>query len=73
MYDVLDVSRLIIEYSNKRRYGITNLRLQKILYFMQLHFLYVKERPCFEAPIEAWDVGPVVPIAYYELNFPTSK
>lgn len=68
MYNVLDVSRYIINYSNKNDYGISNLKLQKILYFVQAYFLINTESktPCFEEKIEAWDFGPVVPKAYHE-------
>lgn len=68
MYNVLDVSRYIINYSNRNDYGISNLKLQKILYFVQAHFLTNTESqsPCFAEKIEAWDFGPVVPEAYFE-------
>ena len=35
IYKVLDVSRHVINYSNEKEYGISNLKLQKILYFIQ--------------------------------------
>lgn len=66
-YDVLDVCRHIINYSNEKDYGISNLKLQKILYFIQAYFLTnEKHTPCFDEKIEAWDFGPVVPEAYRE-------
>lgn len=67
-YDVLDVSRYIISYSNKMGYGISNLKLQKILYLVQAYFLIQTNHPCFNEKIEAWDFGPVVPIAYEEFK-----
>ena len=68
MYHVLDVCRYIINYSNENDYGISNLKLQKILYFVQAFFLISSEskKPCFVEKIEAWDLGPVVPDAYHE-------
>lgn len=68
MNNVLDVCRYIINYSNKRKYGISNLKLQKVLYFVQAFFLMNKKNnePCFAEPIEAWEFGPVVPVAYRE-------
>lgn len=70
MYRVLDVSRYIINYINDNDDGISNLKLQKILYFVQAYFLIEKKdsEPCFREPIEAWDFGPVVPEAYYEFK-----
>lgn len=67
MYNVLEVCRYVINYSNDKEYGISNLKLQKILYFIQAYFLICEpSRRCFSAKIEAWDFGPVVPIAYTE-------
>ena len=67
-YPVLDISRYTINYSNKKQYGISNLKLQKLLYFIQAYFVALTNShiPCFEERIEAWDFGPVVPVAYNE-------
>ena len=67
-YKVLDVCRHIINYSNKNDYGISNLKLQKVLYFIQAYFLITKKdhTPCFDEKIEAWNFGPVVLEAYTE-------
>lgn len=66
IYKVLDVCRHVINYSNEKDYGISNLKLQKILYFIQAFFLVSTPEQCFEERIEAWDFGPVVPEAYRE-------
>lgn len=66
MNDVLDVCRYVINYSNERGYGISNLKLQKILYFIQAYFLITEDTSCFSDKIEAWNFGPVVPRAYRE-------
>ncbi len=68
MYNVLDICRFIINYCDEKDYNLSNLKLQKILYFVQAYFLCSNEtnRPCFAEPIEAWDFGPVVPVAYRE-------
>lgn len=63
-YDALDIARYVIKYSNNRDYGVSNLKLQKILYFIQVYFLIQTDSPCFKEPIEAWDFGPVVPDVY---------
>lgn len=69
-YDVLEVCRHIINYSNEKDYGISNLKLQKILYFVQAYFWMTSngEESCFNEKIEAWDFGPVVPEAYREFK-----
>jgi uncharacterized phage-associated protein len=65
MYSVLDVARYIICYCKKQGYSISNLKLQKILYFVQANFLVTNGIPCFSEAIEAWDFGPVVPEVYH--------
>ena len=67
-YNVLDICRHIINYSDEKDYGVSNLKLQKLLYFVQAYFMLEKKdhTPCFHEKIEAWDFGPVVPEAYQE-------
>lgn len=69
-YNVLDVSLYIINYSNQKNYSISNLKLQKLLYFTQAYFVMEKgiKSPCFKEKIEAWDFGPVVSAAYHEFK-----
>lgn len=43
---------------------LTNLKLQKILYFAQVEFLKETNKPLFDEPIEAWQYGPVVRNVY---------
>lgn len=64
MYDVARIAEYIVNYSNEKGYGISNLKLQKVLYFVQGIFLREYGKVCFYEPIEAWDYGPVVPVAY---------
>jgi uncharacterized phage-associated protein len=49
---------------NKEKEGITNLKLQKILYFAQAYYLSKIGKPLFSDNIEAWAYGPVVPDVY---------
>lgn len=50
---------------DNEREGVTNLKLQKILYFAQAYFLSKIGRPLFSDSIEAWGYGPVVPTIYH--------
>ena len=49
---------------NEEREGITNLKLQKILYFVQAYYLAKLNKPLFSDNLEAWEYGPVVPSVY---------
>lgn len=64
MYDVQDVAEYVITYSEEKDYGISNLKLQKILYLIQAYSLIQTKKPCFSEDIEAWDFGPVIPEVY---------
>ena len=45
MYDALEVSQYIIDYCREKKYCMSNLKLQKVLYYVQAEFLVVtKER-----------------------------
>lgn len=65
MYDVQLIARYII---HRHALPISNLKLQKILYFVQAEFLVSMNKACFDDDIEAWDHGPTVPAVYFEYN-----
>lgn len=50
------------------RPNVSNLVLQKLLYFIQAYSLVETGRPAFSEKIEAWMYGPVVPEAYYNIK-----
>lgn len=64
MHDALDVARYIINRETAQGRTVSNLRLQKLLYFIQCAFFGVFGKPCFGDEMEAWDYGPVVPKVY---------
>lgn len=47
---------------------MSNLKLQKLLYYAQGYHLAVHGEPLFDDPIEAWQHGPVVPSVYHEFK-----
>lgn len=64
--NAFELSKIVIDYCFKLEYPITNLQLQKILYYIQKEFLNIFGKPAFEDAIEAWKFGPVVPSVYYQ-------
>ena len=60
----LDLAKYIVTKCVKDSCAISNLQLQKILYFIQKDFLCRGEFAFLDA-IEAWPFGPVVPAVYY--------
>lgn len=45
---------------------ISNLKLQKLVYYAQGFHLAIYNIPLFHEPIEAWTHGPVIPDLYHE-------
>ena len=64
MYSALLIAKYIIRRCAACGKSISNLKLQKILYFVQAEFLVDIGVCCFSDAIEAWDFGPVVPVVY---------
>lgn len=58
---------VIAQFENKKR-PITNLKLQKVLYYIQGYFYKQFNKPAFLEDIYNWQYGPVVPVVYYEYN-----
>ena len=66
--DVLAVCNYIVGLDHKQhRFSpkLSNMALQKLLYFAEGQSLAESGRSLFDARIEAWDYGPVVPDAYH--------
>lgn len=68
MYSALSIAQYIIDYCSNTNKIISNLKLQKVLYFVQAEFLVDTGHPCFYEDIEAWDFGPVVPEVYFKFR-----
>lgn len=68
IYSALEVARHIINYANSNDQLLSNLKLQKLLYFVQAEFLTSQGRTCFTDDIEAWNFGPVVPAVFREFK-----
>ncbi len=64
MRSAIEIAEYIIWYCGEHGLSISNLKLQKILYFVQAEFLVATGYPCFSDNIEAWDFGPVVSEVY---------
>lgn len=60
------VAEYIINQNASDDSDLTNLKLQKLLYYCQGFHLAIKEVPLFNGSIEHWEHGPVVPAMYHE-------
>lgn len=64
MYSALEVAKYVVDKCTNDGHPISNLQLQKILYYIQKEFLGM-DIEFIDDFIEAWQFGPVYPEAYY--------
>lgn len=67
-YNVNDIANKLIRKASTSDGGelISNLKLQKLLYYVQGFHLAYFDRCLFDEDIEAWQYGPVVPPVYHK-------
>lgn len=65
MHSCFDVAKYFLAQSCEDAGDlISNLKLQKLVYYAQGFSLALHDEPLFQEPIEAWMHGPVVPALY---------
>ncbi len=64
MYDVRDVANFTLDYADDRGFPISNLALQKLLYFAHGWFFSIYDSPLIKNKFEAWQFGPVQRVLY---------
>jgi uncharacterized phage-associated protein len=68
-YNVIHIANKIIACTDSEHGElISNLKLQKLLYYIQGFNIAVFNKPLFEDDFEAWQYGPVVKDAYFHFK-----
>ena len=68
-YNAIDIAKKIICKTDVEHGDtLSNLKLQKLLYYMQGFHLAFFDEPFFNESIEAWPYGPVVPVVFQEFK-----
>jgi uncharacterized phage-associated protein len=67
-YNALDIAEYIIRYEDEQDHCINNLKLQKIMYFLQAQFVVSCGKSLFDEDLIAWDFGPIVKSVYFNYN-----
>ena len=63
--DAVNVANFFVELANAEEDScMTNLKLNKLVYFAQAWSLEKLGKPLFEEEVEAWQHGPVIPSVY---------
>lgn len=68
MLRAFDVAQWFVAWAENIDAEISNLKVQKLLYYAQGKSLADRGVPLFDDPIEAWAHGPVVAEVYHELK-----
>ncbi len=66
--DSVRLANYVISVFEEQNVGVTNLKLQKVLYYIQGYFYRRFGKPAFSSELYHWQYGPVVPVVYYEYN-----
>src|SRR5215510_3587436 len=67
-YDVRAVANLVLDFAEQAGIDVTNLSINKIIFFLHAWFLAKTGKPLVSAKIEAWDYGPVFRELYWEFK-----
>ncbi len=67
--NAVDVANIFIELANADEDScMTNLKLNKLVYFAQAWSLEKLGKPLFDEEVQAWKHGPVIPSVYHEFK-----
>jgi uncharacterized phage-associated protein len=64
LHDARSVANLMLDEGDRIGCRVTNLALQKLLYFAHAMYLIERKQPLVAGYFEAWQYGPVHPAAY---------
>ncbi|WP_294640960.1 Panacea domain-containing protein [uncultured Aureimonas sp.] len=68
MYDVRALANFIIDLASSENIRLTNIQINKIVYFLYADYLVLYGRKLTGAKIEAWDYGPVFRELYHQFK-----
>ena len=66
MLTCFDIANYFIKIGNQTDCLVSNLKLQKLVYYAQSWYLALYNKPLFNEDFEAWIHGPVIPALYQE-------
>ncbi len=66
---VMDVANYIVDYCIDESMPVSNLKLQKLLYYVQAASLAECDKRMFRDEISAWKYGPVIETVYHNFKW----
>lgn len=67
-YSAMTIAKWFVAWAQTGHADRSNLKIQKLLYYAQGHYLDQKATPLFYEPLEAWSHGPVVSDVYHQFK-----
>lgn len=67
-HDVRAIANFVLDRADQIDRRVTNVHVNKVLYFLYVWYLLSLGRPLVSAKIEAWDYGPVFREVYQEFK-----
>lgn len=66
--DVRSIANFVLDLAEAKGVGVSNLSINKIVYFLHANYLAQFNKPLVTAKIEAWEYGPVFRELYREFK-----
>jgi uncharacterized phage-associated protein len=67
-YDVRAVANFVLDLADAEGQSVSNLSINKVVFFLHAYFLVQFEKPLVTAKVEAWNYGPVFRELYREFR-----
>jgi uncharacterized phage-associated protein len=68
LYDGRAIANFVLDHADRLGLQVTNLSLQKLVYFCHVWSLIELDRPLIRQKFEAWEYGPVLQYLYREFR-----
>jgi uncharacterized phage-associated protein len=66
--DVRQIANAVLDVADRAGFALSNMSLNKIVYFAHAWYLAKYSEPLVDSPFEAWQFGPVHPQIYRQLK-----
>jgi uncharacterized phage-associated protein len=67
-HDVRSIANFVLDLAERDERDVSNLVINKVVFFLHAHYLVYYDKPLVSAKIEAWDLGPVFRELYREFK-----